>query len=498
MPLLRTFAITAFLVTVLCSEAVFAQSGNFKSALRGSVEAGGFVSDSDNTPFWIRTNQFGIIPNSSPGGIVQGEISKKYMFFDSLSNRPRKLDWSAALNPVATFDKSSKQQFLLPEAFASVRFKRTELYIGRRKELMGLGDSTLSSGFYSGSGNALPIPKIQIGTISYVPLKFTKSFLAIHAGFAHGWFNTSYLDGVRLHQKFLYFRLGKPKSASKFYLGLNHNVLWAGHSEALKAHPELAVDGKLPSSWKFYPNVVLAYTSNNWFEKNGYGSFDSYRLGNHLGSYDVGFETNIHGKKLFIYHQHPFEDVSSMLLKNVPDGLYGVNLKFGKPGGLSGFFLTHLTFEYLTTKDQSGSTFFIPGSKYQGADNYFNHTQYQEGWSYEGRTVGTPFIIPSKDMGHSRANDRFFPNNRLNMWYLGAQAQVRKSLALSLRTSYSRNFGTPGADFNPVRGQFSSLLAAQYQLPRLKSTAVIVRFALDQGEIFTKNTGAYMGLKKTW
>ncbi|TLV01585.1 capsule assembly Wzi family protein [Dyadobacter luticola] len=462
------------------------------------IEAGGYASSSDNTPFWLRTGQFGIVPNYAPAGVLQASISKKYVFFDSLANRPKKLDWKAAVSPVLTFDKTNNTKVLLPEAFASVRFKNTELYVGRRKELMGLGDSTLTSGFYSGSGNALPIPKIQIGTIGFTPLKFTKSFLAIHAGFSHGWFNTDYLDGVRLHQKFLYFRLGKPKSKAKFYFGLNHNVLWAGHSDYLKQHPELALDGKLPSSWKFYPNVIFAYTSKNWFEKNGYGAFDSYRLGNHLGSYDFAFDVTVNDHKLFVYHQHPFEDVSSMLFKNIPDGLYGINYKTISNSSSNGFRITHLTLEFLTTKDQSGSTFYIPGSKYQGADNYFSHSQYTEGWSYLGRTIGTPFIIPSKDMDHSKVvNDRFFPNNRVNMWYIGVQGAIAKSWLLTFRTSYSRNFGTPGANFDPVLPQLSSLLSAQYRIARL-NTSIIAKVAIDRGDIFTKNTGGYLGIRKSW
>ncbi|NIJ51828.1 capsule assembly Wzi family protein [Dyadobacter arcticus] len=495
----RVFIVTAISLAFVSFEVAFGQQNLSKAGLEADLEAGAIYSSSPYTPFWLRTGQFGVVPFYSPAGILQGAIKKRYVFFDSLSNRPRKLDWSAGINPVGSYDKRNKLQVILPEAFASVRFKNTELYVGRRKELMGLGDSTLSSGFYSGSGNALPIPKIQIGTIGFTPLKFTRNFLAVHAGFAHGWLHASNLDGVRLHQKFLYFRLGKPKSNVKFLFGLNHNVMWAGHSEDLKQHPELALDGKLPSSWKFYPNVVFAYTSKNWFEKNGYGAFDSYRLGNHLGSYDFAIQAKLKNSKLFVYHQHPFEDVSSMLFKNLPDGLYGINFKPNASTFRSGFHVTALTLEFLTTKDQSGSSFYIPGSTYQGADNYFNHSQYTEGWSYYGRTIGTPFIYPGQDM--VKAYDvagRPFPNNRLNMWYVGVQGAVRKSWLITLRSSFSRNYGTPGFGFNPVRHQLSSLLSAQYQFVHLKNTSIIAKLSIDRGDIFTKSTGGYLGIRKHW
>lgn len=484
----------AFLVFALSTSSL-AQKSPVVSNLTASVEGGAFLSSNGETPFWLRTNQFGTVPYNTTAGFAQAALRRNYMFYDSLAGRPRKFDWSAGVSPVGIYNQKDKLEVLLPEAQASVRYKRVELYVGRRREVMGLGDTTMTSGFYAMSGNALPIPKVQLGTVGFTPLKFTRNFLAIHAGFAHGWFATDYLDGVRLHQKFLYLRFGKKQH--KIYAGLNHNVLWAGHSDYLKTRPDLAVDGKLPSSWSIYPNVVFAFTSKNWFEKNGYGAFDSYRVGNHLGSYDIAYETTVHGHKLFVYHQHPFEDVSSMLFKNLPDGLYGINLKL-KPTAAS-FALTHLTLEFLSTKDQSGTEFYIPGSKYQGADNYFNHTQYAEGWSYQGRTVGTPFIIPGKDMDQSKiANYRYFPNNRVSMLYLGAQANAGRLLSFNLRVSRSRNFGTPGADFDPPRTQYSAMLGAQYRLQALAGTSIIARIATDQGDVFTRRTGGYIGIRKDW
>ncbi|MCE7058868.1 capsule assembly Wzi family protein [Dyadobacter sp. CY343] len=498
MPLPKTFTFLALLIVCIASAPSFAQK-KLVSGLEAKAEVGGLVSSNEDTPFWLRTNQFGIIPTESPAVILSAGVRKRYVFFDSLNNERRKFDWNASVNPVLTYNKTNSAKVLLPEAYASVRFKNVELYAGRRMELMGLGDSTLTSGFYSGSGNALPIPKIQIGTIGFTPLRFTKNFVAIHAAFSHGWFGTNYLDGVRLHQKFIYIRLGKPKSATKYYFGLNHNVLWAGEGDYLRENPTLAINGKLPSSWKLFPNVLLAYTPKNWYEKNGYGGFDSYRLGNHLGSYDFGFETRIRGHKLFVYHQHPFEDVSSMIFLNLPDGLYGVNLKPASTNNTTGLRVTHLTLEFLTTKDQSGPTFYIPGSKFQGADNYFNHSQYIQGWSYQGSAIGTPFIAPAADMDQSKLkNPRFYPNTRVNVWYAGALGKLGKSWEFGLRGSFSRNFGMPGARFNPVRSQLSLMASSQYQLPKLQKTSIILRLGGDQGQVFTGNFGGYLGISKRW
>ena len=76
-------------------------------------------------------------------------------------------------------------QFLIPVAYIKAKFGAFEIYAGRRKEIFGLVDSTLSSGSYIWSGNALPMPKIQISTPNFVSLPYTKglsifSFLQIY------------------------------------------------------------------------------------------------------------------------------------------------------------------------------------------------------------------------------------------------------------------------------------------------------------------------------
>ena len=469
--------------------------GQQRAALQGSIELGSVLSSSSTTPFWLRTNQYGIVPNQAPAGLLQASIGKAYRAPDS--TRKRKFDWGFRFNPVLTYDKDNKTQVLLPEANLSIRFGALELYGGRRRDVTGLGDTTLSSGFYAVSGNSLPIPKVQLSTVGFAPLHFTRDFLAINAGFAHGWFNAPYIQGVRLHQKYLYLRFGKPASAVKVYAGVNHQVQWAGHSDALKQRPDIADNGYLPSDWYFYKYVVFSYTPKDWNTIAGYTSFDSYRVGNSVGSFDFGLELNAKGKKLLAYYQHPYEDVSGILFLNMPDGLYGLSCALA-PAPSSSFRLTRLTLEFLTTKDQSGPTFYIPGSSYQGADNYYNHGQYWEGWSYFNRTIGTPFIAPRQDFdpSYNLHNGQFFSNNRVNMWYVGAQAMFRRA-TFTTRMSYSQNYGTYNEPFVPSQGQFSALLTAQCPITRLPNTFLIAKATVDNGGLYTDAVGGYIGLRKT-
>ncbi|REA57877.1 hypothetical protein DSL64_22390 [Dyadobacter luteus] len=470
-----------------------------KYRIGAEVEAAGIYATDEFAPFWIRSNQYGAIPRDAPATLLQARLWRNYAVADSAKGKKKNFDWGFVINPVATYNKVNKLNFVLPEAHVKVRFRFLEFYAGRRREVIGLGDSTLTSGFYAGSGNAVPIPKIQLGTIGYVPFAFNK-FLAVNAAFSHGWINNPpYIYAARLHQKHVYFRLGKPQAKTKFYFGINHQAMWAGHSEYLKAQPDMAENGQLPDSWSLYKYVVLGFTPKNWYAKRGFTSFDSYRIGNHLGTYDIALETKMYGNRLLIYHQHIYEDVSSLAFQNFPDGLYGVNMVFNQENQSGDFRLTRLTAEVLTTKDQSGSEFYITGSIYQGADNYFNHSQYYQGWSYKDAAIGTPFITPLADIDQLKfASPRYFPNNRVNMFYLGAQGTYRESLLLTLRTSLSRNYGTPGADFAPPRNQFSALLSAQMKLKNFHNTTLTAQLAADQGELFRNSYGGYLGIRKGW
>ncbi len=489
---LRPFAVSTLLILSFHTIVISQQ----RSGFGGEIEAGTVLSSASVTPFWLRTNQYGIVPRQAPAGILQAAIWKTYRQPDSTHSR--KIDWGFRLNPVLTYDGENKGKLLLAEANLSIRFGALELWAGRRREVTGLGDTTLTSGFYAVSGNALPIPKVQLSTIGYAPLPFTKGFLAVNAGFAHGWFNVPYIQDIRLHQKHLYLRFGKPASLLKFYGGVNHQVQWAGHAEYLKQRPDIAANGYFPSDWRFYKYVVFSYTPENWNTIAGFTSFDSYRVGNSVGSFDFGIELATKNKKLLAYHQHAYDDVSGILFLNLPDGLWGLTCAI-RPDQPAAFQLTRLTLEFLTTKIQSGSTFYIPGSSYQGVDNYFNNGQYTEGWSYFGRTIGTPFMAPGQDFDKSYdlPDGNFIRNNRVTMWHIGLQASYRKS-TIQLRTSYSQNYGTFNHPFLPVRGQFSGLLSAQIPLSRWNNTAIVTKVAVDNGGLYTKAVGGYIGIRKSW
>lgn len=480
------------LLWTLAQTAGLAQSSG-KSGWHGRVEVGGWAASGSVMPFWLRANHWGTVPLTTPAGTLRAGLWKPYAQPDTAkAARPRRFDWAVGGQVVG--NGAAEGRVLLPELYGKVRWKALELSVGRWRQLTGLGDSTLSSGFINGSGNALPIPKVQLATLGYVPLGFTKRFVAINAGFVHGWFTGAYIQGSYLHQKYVYLRLGKPASRFKGYLGINHEVQWAGQADYLIGSTA-AVDGKLPSRFKYYPAVVLG-TRPSDVQTSDYSSFDgTYWFGNGLGSQDLGVELTAQTGTWLLYHQHIYEDLSGLLWVNAPDGLTG--LSWHRKQGAGQGWINRLVVEFLSTMSQSGSVFDLT-SNYQGRDNYFNHTQYREGWSYLGRTIGTPFIGPQRELQPSVQGAQFFPNNRVKMIYAGAEGQLGHAIDWTLRLSFSQNYGTYNDPYDPPADQFSALVSARWRLPRLAGTQLTASLATDQGHLLPNTIGGFVGLRKQW
>lgn len=469
-----------------------AQEAGSRQLIQTETELGGWAATAQPMPFWLRANQYGIVPDATPAVTLRLGIRKDYQTPDTLTKRSHRFGWSFGLNPLVNAGR--RTQVLLPEAYVAIKFGAIELSVGRRRQLTGLGDSTLSSGFMIGSGNALPIPKLQLATRGYVPIGFLKKWVAINAGYAHGWFNVPYIQGSYLHQKYLYWRFGKPSSTVKVHVGINHQAQWGGRADYLLADPNIAVNGKLPASLKYYPYVVFAINPGEW-ANDDYTSFDgAYRIGNHVGSIDGAIEIQNSSGNWLLYHQHVYEDVSGLLFINAPDGLTGLRWKRNEPLSTG---IQHVVVEYLGTLNQSGSTFDLT-SAYQGNDNYFNHGQYREGWSYLGRSIGTPFIAPGNELKTSATGGEFFPNNRVQAWYVGATGNWRNRLTWTTRLAYSRNHGTYANPYPSPVGQFSGLLAAQLPLPVWSGTRLNVSLAIDQGDLLPSTIGSYVSLVKRW
>lgn len=384
---------------------------------------------------------------------------------------------------------------LLPEAYVKVGKGYFELVAGRRREVIGLVDSTLSSGSYSWSGNALPIPKIQIGTRGFAPLHFTGDLIAINAFFAHGWFaNTDSMRNSFLHQKAVYGRIGKPNWKIKVYGGILHQAQWGGRSDYLGIK-------KLPSSFNDYLHVIVS-------KQPGQTSDISYhdrvnQFGNHVGSVDVGAEITLVKWDALAYYQHPFEDKSGIAFMNLPDGLYGLQLK--RRSSISGSFfqINRLLMEYLTTMDQSGSTIETKYTQYQGIDDYFNNFQYKDGWAHSQLVLGTPFIARRQEVKSQWQNvpgeyKLTIVNNRIQVFHLGMEGGFASGVQMSSRLSVSKNYGTYRSPFGKSVNQFSGVIWLKWPVKWLGGSELNTAVSMDKGGLYNNVIGGWISLKKVW
>jgi hypothetical protein len=198
-----------------------------KEEYKNSCVDGFFYLSNGKTPFWIKSNTFGEVPESNPNLQLKLSVYNEYdSTLNKISQLTKKFDWAYGISLVN--DYTTVNNFIIQEAFIKSRWKNWQLYIGRRKEIFGLIDSVNTSGSYIWSGNALPMPKIQLHTPGYISIG-KKEIFGVKAGISHGWFGSdSIVQGHFLHQKWLYGRIGRPNSKYKLYAGMNHQVMWGG------------------------------------------------------------------------------------------------------------------------------------------------------------------------------------------------------------------------------------------------------------------------------
>ncbi|WP_460982466.1 capsule assembly Wzi family protein [Spirosoma fluminis] len=472
-----------------------------------SVELGGYVSSSVATPFWLRANQYGIVSYQSPASTIRVGISSDYdtTYTATRLQSRRKFDIGYGINVVANFAAnplSYEKAVLLPEAYVKSRYGIFEVYAGRRRERFGLADSTLSSGSYAWSGNAMPIPKIQVSIPTFTPIGFTKGWVAIQGTYAHGFLSANgFIRNTMLHQKSLYFRLGREKDVLRVYGGFNHQVIWGGRTDKLKGTGLVPDDGRLPSSLLDYYYVVIGDRFSR-ADSSVYTNFEiTNRVGNHLGSIDVGAEIDLVRHTIFIYRQNIYEDGSLFSLINIADGLNGIRIRRNNPKAI----IRDILVEFLNTTSQGGPEFIIDDPKRRGKDNYFNHQQYRDGWAYRQHTIGTPFVPPALGPNNEYPSGTFTLNNRVRVLHIGIAGNLPilislldSPIAYQAKLSFSQNLGTYDVPYSSTRNQFSGYLGVMVPLQLLGGLELSARVAADAGTLYKQGVGAYFSIRKTW
>lgn len=474
------------LVLLLTSLSLQAQNA-FLDSLKITSEAG-ILTATANTPFLLRSNQYGLVPLEANVVYLNTRLAKEY-------TPSRTWDYGFGIEPHLNAGKTS--QFLLPEAYVKGRLGPLEIYAGRRREIVGLTDTAGTMGSYIWSGNALPVPKIDIGFRHFVPL-LKNGLISVKGNFAHGWLGSGdSVQNILLHQKSLYFRVGKPKWKIRIIAGFNHQAQWGGRPTKpyIDRISEQLIT-KYDVSFENYLRVISgtsigAQTGLSWDDVEGLpGNEAGNRVGNHLGTVDIGTEFEVGNYRVKVYRQSIYEDGSLFYLSNISDGLTGLSLS-----GEKGF---NLCLEYLDTRNQGGEVNYGNIPELRGTDNYFNNSIYRDAWTYQGKTLGNPLLNPYyENTGVFPPGHKYIPNyiynNRVRAFHAHAQYKVAGDILLSTRIISATNYGLYILPLNLQ--QFSFRQTAKVPLTHFD---LLLSLAGDAGQYYPASYGLQVGIHKQW
>jgi len=478
---------------------VFINGNSQKSSLFFDVKALVGGTSSGYVPFWLRSNQYGSIPLDNASLSLIGAVRKDYD-----TSKTRIFDWGASAEGRANI--GHKSNFTLIEGYGKLRISVFEIRAGRSREIMGICDTSLSSGAFAVSGNALGIPKVQISIPEFYSIPIFGKLFAFKGSFAYGWVGKTsqyqfpssiiiHLD-TYLHQKSFYGRFGKPDWKLKLYGGFNHQVYWGNEKE-------LYVDLFTLSPMQTYLYVITGkpYGTNN---------IGSSKIGNHLGSIDLGFEYEFDRVRILAYRQNFYDCGALYYLANIRDGLNGLSLSNTRQTG-NGFQWKKMLIEVLNSKNQAGE-FWSPPTP-SGDENYYNNDQFLEGWSYKGIGIGNPFICPRASTREGLPSDPrdYFINNRVIAFHFGFEGSFQK-WDFIVKTSYSLNYGTFGTSevghtlgkyrTLPVYGIFSETkqLSTYFEANKELRNGLNFGFtgAFDAGELYYNSVGLLFRISKSF
>ena len=462
-----------------------------------SVETGTAVYSGQQVPFWLMSNQYGLITPYSPNQwIIAGT--------QTCIDPQKKIDYDYGLELVNRY--SNNNNLILQNGFSYIqqgygrlKFYFLNLQAGVIKEQYGNQDNSLSSGGLYWSGNARPMPKVMIQVPDYTPVPYTDGYVEFKGGIAHGWFdNNVFNKNTFLHQKYVYVQFGGDFPVNIHY-GLHQFTQWGGTDK---------ITGEtMPHNLQAFVNVILLRHLNKLTEKS-------------RGSRNFGANLNFGNIKVDMYWQTLIEDGTGIAFVNISDGLWGISIHSNEKK----HFINRFVYEYIKTTNQSGtydSFWLINGVKYYnpppgltnpdtshnyhesgGNDNYFNGV-YHNGWTYHQMCIGTPLV--TSPLIANGGLSSYIINNKIQANHIGIEGEY-KYFNYKLLYTYIINYGvnttSPGVNgipinsFNPPRTQNSFLLKTTFSNLLPWKLIIEVSAGIDMGKMYGNNTGLMFSLIK--
>lgn len=394
---------------------VFAQR-QFQIGVKGS----GINSDGENA-FWTTANQNGLLGSTTTAlgeVFVRGEVN---------------LDLNTAIYGGASFfyaySPGEEDHKAVDQYYAGLQWKKLEVQLGAQRRPENYLGLSSTNGDILWSNNARAIPGVLVQTAA--PVRLSKR-ITLEGVIANYWLTDDrFVKDAMMHYKEgkLNWTLGQR---GVLHLGLKHYAQWGGTSP---------VRGEQPSGLSDFFRVFVGTEGGS----NAIDIDQMNGLGNHLGSYLLGYTHKFSGQTLDLYHQTLFEDSSGQEGKTFPDGLWGAFLKFENTS-----FFRGLLYEYTQTTWQSGQF------RRLGGDNYFFNTTYRSGYTFQGNIIGTPFILPDPE-------NPGVSNNVVNAHHLGVRA-LAGGLDMTLKATWAHNQGTFAVPYDPSEKVLYSFLGLGYDV----------------------------------
>lgn len=457
------------------------------------AETGG-TPKANRLPFWLYTNNYGKITQDA---YFWGNAG---LFSDFQKKDTRKFDYAFGFEGTGLLGKDDNHIFI-NQLYGRLRWQNLRLDAGMINRPIEYDGLSASNGDMLWSTNTRSIPGISFSSNDYIKFPWIK-WLAFRFRYAEYYMTDKRVMGrtTHLHNKMGAIRL-TPSSRLNIEVGIEDYAQWGGKNRYTGI--------KAPNSLKNYLDIILIRSGR----EDANESDQINKLGNHIGQHFLRIHYDAPRWEGRFYYNHMFEDGSGQDYKNWPDGLYGIFLtrKEGKK------IIKSFLYEIYYTKSQSGKLHERPATDEErdkqnpnnpfygkillgGNDNYFNHSDYQSGWTLYGRTIGAPFftpVSPDKD-----GVVRGIYNNRFIAHHFGLSGTICWDIQYKLLFSYSVNYGThsrPFVDENSqsvTKSQYS--FGAEFIAPDLHIPVNIgLNIGFDQGDLLKNKFGIMLRIFKT-
>lgn len=359
-------------------------SGVFAGNIKGE-----YLPDNSENTLWLMANTDGDIVNKQVNAIVCLQSFKQptrphrwwdYSYGVQINGRAT----NGALPDARPFTFNYPFTAYFQQLYAHCRLYIFDITAGIKSYNTTFGAPQLSVGSLLFSNNAHPIPRISIGIDRWTAFPLTYGYLEIKAALQHGWINSPRYSSSDIKSYYLHYKYAGARIGGKLPINISyefhHAVQWGGLS---------AVYGDLGNDFNAFKNIFLG-------RSGGTTAIETNNIqGNHLCMQQVALELKFKAFNISAYWQVLQDDGPINIIgktMNRADGLWGVNInQYYLP------YFQSITYEYISTTEQSGPVHDIDGFIFGGRDDYYSHSIYTQGWTYFGRTIGNPLLTPSNN-----------------------------------------------------------------------------------------------------